>query len=60
MTNYLVALENGEEIPPDQNAVKEIFGNTAYQDFKQTEKILLIIVHTKLIYTILKLEMKDQ
>ena len=41
MTNYLVALENGEEIPLDQNAVKEIFGNTAYQDFKQTEKNII-------------------
>ena len=41
MTNYLVALENGEQIPLDQNAVKEIFGNTAYQDFKQTEKNII-------------------
>ena len=41
MTNYLVALENGEQIPLDQNAVKEIFGNTAYEDFKQTEKNII-------------------
>ena len=41
MVNYLVALENGEKIPLDQNAVKEIFGNTAFKDFKETEKNII-------------------
>tara|TARA_R100001015_G_C4627464_1_gene187014 strand:- start:447 stop:2534 length:2088 start_codon:yes stop_codon:yes gene_type:complete len=39
--NYLVALENNETIPLDQNAVKEIFGNEAYKNFKETEKNII-------------------
>lgn len=41
INNYLVALENGEQIPLDQNAVKEIFGNDAYTNFKETEKNII-------------------
>jgi hypothetical protein len=39
--NYLVALENNEIIPLDQNAVKEIFGNEAFKNFKETEKNII-------------------
>ena len=39
--NYLVALENNETIPLDQNAVKEIFGNEAFKNFKETEKNII-------------------
>ena len=39
--NYLVALENNEQIPLDQNAVKEIFGNEAFKNFKETEKNII-------------------
>jgi len=41
INNYLVALENGEQIPLNQNAVKEIFGNDAYLNFKETEKNII-------------------
>jgi len=39
--NYLAALENNETIPLDQNAVKEIFGNEAFKNFKETEKNII-------------------
>jgi len=39
--NYLVALENNETIPLDQKAVKEIFGNEAFKNFKETEKNII-------------------
>jgi hypothetical protein len=41
ISNYLVALENNETIPLDQKAVKEIFGNEAFKNFKETEKNII-------------------
>lgn len=37
ITNYLVGLENGIEIDINEPAIKEIFGNKVYQDFKETQ-----------------------
>ena len=35
--NYLVGLENGIEVDINEPAIKEIFGNKVYQDFKETQ-----------------------
>jgi len=35
--NYLVGLENGIEVNINEPAIKEIFGNKVYQDFKETQ-----------------------
>jgi len=37
ITNYLVGLENGIKININEPAIKEIFGNKVYQDFKETQ-----------------------
>jgi len=37
ITNYLVGLENGIEVDINEPAIKEIFGNKVYQDFKETQ-----------------------
>lgn len=38
MTNYLVGIENGIEVPINKEAIKEIFGNKSYTDFLETEQ----------------------
>ena len=35
--NYLIGLENGIEVDINEPAIKEIFGNKVYQDFKETQ-----------------------
>ena len=37
ITNYLVGLENGIKVNINEPAIKEIFGNKVYQDFKETQ-----------------------
>ena len=37
ITNYLVGLENGIKVDINEPAIKEIFGNKVYQDFKETQ-----------------------
>jgi len=37
ITNYLVGLENGIEVDINELAIKEIFGNNVYQNFKETQ-----------------------
>lgn len=41
INNYLVALEDGKIISLDETAVKEVFGNEAYKNFKETEKNII-------------------
>jgi hypothetical protein len=35
--NYLIGLENGIEVDINEPAIKEIFGNKVFQDFKETQ-----------------------
>jgi len=37
ITNYLVGLENGIKVDINEPAIKEIFGNKVFQDFKETQ-----------------------
>ena len=37
ITNYLVGLENGIKVDINEPAIKEIFGNKIFQDFKETQ-----------------------
>ena len=37
ITNYLVGLENGIKVDINEPAIKEIFGNKFFQDFKETQ-----------------------
>jgi len=37
ITNYLIGLENGIKVDINEPAIKEIFGNKFYQDFKETQ-----------------------
>ena len=37
INNYLVGLENGIKVDINEPAIKEIFGNKVYQDFKETQ-----------------------
>ena len=37
VTNYLIGLENGIKVNINEPAIKEIFGNKVFQDFKETQ-----------------------